>query len=116
MELVNENELCFPLNNFSNHKLFSSNPGIVRGIDLTTEKLYLLSSIPFEELQNVNVLAIGAIPLPTAVLLNQHTHIRGTIPYVYNTDSFVGSKQVSQHIRRSNKNTINNHIVIMDEN
>lgn len=74
----------------------------------------MLSSIPIEELAKVNVLAIGAIPLPSAVLLNQHGQVRGTVPYVYNSDGFVGSKQVAQHIFRSEKNRKNNPIELVE--
>lgn len=89
--------------------------GIVRSVDATTNKLYLLSTIPLTELCSVNVLAIGAIPLPTAVFLNQHSQIRGAVPYVYNSDRFVGSKQVAHHIFRAESNRNNKPIKLMEE-
>lgn len=88
--------------------------GIVRSVDVSTNKIYLLSTIPLNELCNVNALAIGAIPLPSAIFLNQHSQIHGTVPYVYNTDMFVGSKQVAQHIFRSETNRKNKPIELMD--
>lgn len=89
--------------------------GVVRSVDATTNKLYLLSTIPLTELRNVNVLAIGAIPLPTAVFLNQHNQIRGAVPYVYNSHNFVGSKQVVHHIFRAESNRNNKPIKLMEE-
>lgn len=67
------------------------------------------------ELSNVNALAIGAIPLPSAVFLNQHSQVRGSVPYVYNTDNFVGSKQVAHHIFRSEGNRKNKQIELMED-
>lgn len=88
--------------------------GIVRSVDAETNKLYLLSTIPLNELQNVNVLSIGVIPLPSAVFLNQHLQIRGAVPYVYNSNNFVGSKQVVQHIFRAERRSNNNQIQLME--
>lgn len=89
--------------------------GIVRSVDHSTNKLYLLSTIPLTELRNVNVLAIGAIPLPSAVFLNQHSQIRGSVPYVYNSDKFIGSKQVAKHIFRAESKSSNKPIQLMEE-
>lgn len=71
---------------------------MVRAVDKLLGKVYLLSSITAEELVNVNSLALCAIPLPSAVLLNQHSLVRGAVPFVYNSDGFVGSKQIAQHV------------------
>lgn len=89
--------------------------GIVRSVDIHTNKLYLLSTIPIDELRHVNVLAIGAIPLPSAVFLNQHSQIRGAVPFVYNSDNFVGSKQVARHIFRAESKSNNKPIQLMEE-
>lgn len=78
--------------------------GIVRSVDKTTEKLYVVATIPLAEMSAVNALAIGGIALPSAILLNQHNHIRGMVPYVYNSDNFIGSKQVVHHQFRSTGN------------
>lgn len=72
--------------------------GIVRAVDKISGKIFLVSSVDGCDLKDVNALAICAIPLPSAVLLNQHSLVRGTVPFVYNTDSFVGSKQVAQRV------------------
>lgn len=63
----------------------------------------------------MNVLAIGAIPLPSAVFLNQHRQICGAVAYVYNSDRFVGSKQVVQHIFRAESNRNNKPIQLIEE-
>lgn len=89
--------------------------GIVRAVDSITKKLYLVSAIPLNELCHVNALVLAAIPLPSAVFLNQHSQIRGTVPYVYNTDNFVGSKQVAQHFYRSETNRKNKPIELMED-
>lgn len=75
--------------------------------------MYLVSSVSAEDLKQVNALAIGTIPLPSAVLLHQHNMVRGSVPFVYNTDSFVGSKRVARHVykpegsfRASHNNTV----------
>lgn len=97
------------------HVFFSSASGIVRSVDASTNKVYLISTIPLAELKTVNVLAIGAIPLPSAVFLNQHSQIRGAVPYVYNSDKFVGSKQVAQHIFRAESKSANKPIQLMED-
>lgn len=89
--------------------------GIVRSVDAQTRKLYLLSTISLAEMQHVNVLAIGAIPLPSAVFLNQHMQVRGAVPYVYNSDNFIGSKQVAQHIFRAESKSNNKPIKLMED-
>lgn len=89
--------------------------GIVRSVDISTKKIYLLSTIPMNELRDVNTLAIGTIPLPSAVFLNQHSQIHGSVPYVYNSDDFIGSKQVVQHIFRAETNQNNKPIEIIEE-
>ncbi|XP_031618492.1 polynucleotide 5'-hydroxyl-kinase NOL9 [Contarinia nasturtii] len=89
--------------------------GIVRSVDASTNKVYLISTIPLDELRMVNVLAIGAIPLPSAVFLNQHSQIRGAVPYVYNSDKFVGSKQVAQHIFRAESKSSNKPIQLIED-
>lgn len=90
MDLVNGNlvYLCrsddtLPLN--SNSILECYGVGIVRGIDKINGKIFLL--LPqvddVDKLQsNVNVLAIGNIPLPSEVLLKQNYSIEGNIPHV----------------------------------
>lgn len=104
MELVSTfNSFChfffaFP-NCILNNLVFSLNfAGIVRAVNKTTNDIYLVSSVGLQDLANVNALALSAIPLPSAVLLNQHSLVRGHVPFVYNTDDFVGSKQVAQHV------------------
>lgn len=102
LDILNGNlvYLCGKRSGDSNEMLDCYGIGIVRSVDAQTDKLYLIPAIPSDELQNVNVLAIGAIPLPSAIFLNQHSQIRGSVPYVYNSDKFVGSKQVVHHIYR----------------
>lgn len=90
--------------------LFVSVTGLVRAVNKLTQKVYLVSSLAPDQLARVNALALGAIPLPSAVLLHQHGLVRGSIPFVYNTDRFVGSKQVGQHVYKpaGNFNASNN--------
>lgn len=89
--------------------------GIVRSVDAQTNKLYLISTISLADLCVVNVLAICAIPLPSAVYLNQHIQIRGEVPFVYNSNNFVGSKQVAQHIFRAERRSNNKPIQLMED-
>lgn len=99
---------------YLNFGVFFFISGIVRSVDAQTRKLYLLSTISLAEMQHVNVLAIGAIPLPSAVFLNQHMQVRGAVPYVYNSDNFIGSKQVAQHIFRAESKSNNKPIKLME--
>lgn len=56
--------------------------GIVRGIDSINKQMYLLlPQVDFIQSQ-INVLAIGNIPLPTEVVLKQSYKIAGNIPHV----------------------------------
>lgn len=110
-----KHSLFFILLNFWIFFLHNFVSGIVRSVDAQTKKLYLLSTIPLAEMQHVNVLAIGAIPLPSAVFLNQHMQVRGAVPYVYNSDNFIGSKQVAQHIFRAESKSNNKPIQLMED-
>lgn len=88
--------------------------GIVRAVDVDADKVYLLSSIPPEELQHVNTLAVCNIPLPTSLVLNQSSRVKGAAPYVYNTDAFVGSKQIVPISYRPEKFMSNKHVKLVD--
>lgn len=90
--------------------------GIVRAVDVIANKLYLLSSIPLADLHHVDTLAVCAIPLHSSVLLNQHSAVKGFVPYVYNTDDFIGSKQVAQHIFRPEKKRRTRPAALRDHN
>lgn len=99
--------LCHGIGNYANLLIVSpcktnlkliQFSGIVRAVNKLTNDVYLVSSVGLQDLVNVNALAFSAIPLPSAVLLNQHSLVRGYVPFVYNTDNFVGSKQVAQHV------------------
>ncbi|XP_058832500.1 polynucleotide 5'-hydroxyl-kinase NOL9 [Topomyia yanbarensis] len=57
--------------------------GIVRGVD-KNNNVYLLQSLPPEELAEVTVLAICSSSLPNAIFLRQSARVQGSIPYVYN--------------------------------
>lgn len=59
--------------------------GIVRGIDSINRQLYLLlpQNDCIDKLQSqINVLAIGNIPLPAEIVLKQSYNINGNIPHV----------------------------------
>uniref|UniRef100_A0A1Q3EYP7 Polynucleotide 5'-hydroxyl-kinase NOL9 n=1 Tax=Culex tarsalis TaxID=7177 RepID=A0A1Q3EYP7_CULTA len=59
--------------------------GIVRGVD-KQGNVYLLHSLPGEELAEVGVLAICSGSLPNAAFLRQSARVQGAIPYVYNVE------------------------------
>lgn len=59
--------------------------GIVRGVD-KQGNVYLLHSLPGEELAEVTVLAICSSSLPNAAFLRQSARVQGAIPYVYNVE------------------------------
>ncbi|XP_039447800.1 polynucleotide 5'-hydroxyl-kinase NOL9 [Culex pipiens pallens] len=59
--------------------------GIVRGVD-KQGNVYLLHSLPGEELADVTVLAICSSSLPNAAFLRQSARVQGAIPYVYNVE------------------------------
>lgn len=59
--------------------------GIVRGVD-KNNNVYLLQSLPDNQLADVNVLAICSSSLPNAAFLRQSARIQGSIPYLYNID------------------------------
>lgn len=54
--------------------------GIVRGIDKVTDKLYILTPVPEETLQNVNLLVKGNITLPPSICMTS-CH-QGLVPYI----------------------------------
>lgn len=55
--------------------------GIVRGIDMDSRKLYLLTPVAPSNLKSVNCLALGAINLPSCVFLSP-PKVVGFVPYV----------------------------------
>ncbi|XP_055535914.1 polynucleotide 5'-hydroxyl-kinase NOL9 isoform X2 [Wyeomyia smithii] len=57
--------------------------GIVRGVDKNNH-VFLLQSLPPEQLAEITVLAICSSSLPNAIFLRQSTRIQGSIPYVFN--------------------------------
>lgn len=81
--------------------------GLVRAVDRASNSIYQVSSVDSSDLAQINALAICAIPLPSAVLLHQHSLVRGSVPFVYNTDSFHGSKQVVQRVYKPQGRTPN---------
>lgn len=70
----------------SNEEFSSKNPfsclgfGIVRGIDKVTDELYILTPVPEETLQNVNLLVKGNIALPPSICTTS-CH-QGLVPYI----------------------------------
>lgn len=91
-----------------------SHSGIIRAIDSTTNKIYLLPSIEMDKLVNVQALAVCNIPLPTSAILNHSTRVKGNVPYVYNTDDFLGSKQIVPITYRPKRFTKGKHPNLMN--
>uniref|UniRef100_A0A182WAE5 Polynucleotide 5'-hydroxyl-kinase NOL9 n=1 Tax=Anopheles minimus TaxID=112268 RepID=A0A182WAE5_9DIPT len=61
--------------------------GIVRSVDCEKKNLYLLHSLPPEQLANTNVLALCNTSLPSQVYLQLSPNIEGTIPYLQNVST-----------------------------
>lgn len=74
----------------------NSSVAVVRCVDRAAGRVYLLPNIGPHQMTHVNTLAICNIPMPTSLLLNQSGRTTGPVPFVYNTDDFVGSKQIVQ--------------------
>ncbi|KAE8746657.1 hypothetical protein FOCC_FOCC006640 [Frankliniella occidentalis] len=60
--------------------------GIVRGIDMESQNLYLLTPVPPNILDNVNCLVLGAVCLPQCVYLTPPKE-PGPVPFVVVTES-----------------------------
>lgn len=78
--------------------------GIVRAINYATKEIYLLMPHYFNDkgsaINNVNILAICNIPLPSEIILKQNFDIEGSIPFV----SKIKNKNIS--LKHVNKKTI----------
>lgn len=55
--------------------------GVIRGVDMDTKKLFLITPIPAERLRQVNCLVMGIVQLPACVVLNPVGTV-GHVPYV----------------------------------
>lgn len=60
---------------------FISTPGVVRGIDMETRLLYLLTPVPTNILTSVNCLVLGAVNLPSSLFFSPPREV-GAVPYV----------------------------------
>ncbi|XP_055716267.1 polynucleotide 5'-hydroxyl-kinase NOL9 [Phlebotomus papatasi] len=99
-DLINGNLVYLCNNSFENPKVFGL--GIVRGIDNALQSLYLLPTTR-QNLNQVNSLAVCAITLPPQLILNQSSSVQGELPYVYNTDEAIGSRNVVGRAFRDEK-------------
>ncbi|XP_059621154.1 polynucleotide 5'-hydroxyl-kinase NOL9 isoform X2 [Phlebotomus argentipes] len=80
--------------------------GIVRGIDETLQTVYLLPSTR-QNLIKVNTLAICHITLPPLLILNQSSVVQDDVPFIYNTDEGIGSRNVVSRAFRPEKAIVN---------
>jgi hypothetical protein len=56
--------------------------GIIRGIDMKNRLFYILTSLPLDQLRDVNCLTCGAITLPNGVFMSKISNNVSQIPYV----------------------------------
>ncbi|ELT95693.1 hypothetical protein CAPTEDRAFT_197373, partial [Capitella teleta] len=76
--------------------------GLVRAIDPSQKKLYLVTPLPLEVLKSkVNCLLLGALSIPTDIILNQK--LGRSVPYVDRPKDAVGSSSIKRHQRLQRK-------------
>ena len=74
--------------------------GIVRGIDMESKLLYLLTPVSPNSLISVNCLVVGAVSLPACVLLTPPKE-PGPVPYVTVGESQCTAKPLKRSFRFS---------------
>ncbi|XP_037820767.1 polynucleotide 5'-hydroxyl-kinase NOL9 [Lucilia sericata] len=77
--------------------------GVVRAIDFHVQQLYLIPAVPYNQLKQVNCVALGEMPLPTSLFTNQGCRVNNTAPFVYNTIAANASKAIKQIYHRPRK-------------
>ncbi|XP_023299363.2 MATH and LRR domain-containing protein PFE0570w [Lucilia cuprina] len=77
--------------------------GVVRAIDFHVQQVYLIPALPYNQLKEVNCLALGEMPLPTSIFTNQGWRVKNTAPFVYNTIAANASKAIKQIYHRPRK-------------
>ncbi|XP_037946012.1 polynucleotide 5'-hydroxyl-kinase NOL9-like [Teleopsis dalmanni] len=75
--------------------------GIVTGVDYTLNLIYLLPALPYENMENVNCMALSDVPIPTALLKQQSKYSEHAAPLLYSAVDTKTFKSVKQIYHRS---------------